>query len=128
MMINGANVDETKLYTLESLIEHLKENGESDRALSVIREYYFKTFGNELIWYYPISNGYHAGVVIVVVKEGFAALPYNVIDKDEYEIFEFEHISLFNEDAIQCFIDDWKNFTDDLLSVLHEMMSITKGK
>jgi len=128
MLLNGANIDKTKLYTLDSLLEYLKENGESDRALSSIREYYFETFGNELIWRYPFSNGIHAGVVIVAVKEGFASLPYDIVDKDEYEIFEIKCATLFNEDALQCFIADWQNFSDDLLSVLNEMVLITKEK
>jgi len=122
MLLNGANIDISKLYTLDSLIGHLKENGGSDRALSSIREYYFETFGNELIWRYPLSNGVHAGTVIIAVKEGFASLPYDIMDKDEYEIFELEYVTLFNEDALQSFISDWKNFSDDLLSVLNEML------
>ena len=127
MLLNGANIDKAKLYTLDSLIGHLKENGESDRALSSIREYYLETFGNELIWRYPLSDGMHAGVVIVAVREGFASLPYDNIDKDEYEIFELGHVKLFDEDALQYFIDDWKVFSDDLLSVLNEMLLITRG-
>lgn len=126
MLLSGANVDKTKLYTLDSLIGHLKENGESDRALSAIREYYFETFGNELAWRYPLSDGKNAGVVIVAVREGFAGLPYDIVDKNEYEIFELDCVTLFNEDALQCFISDWESFSDDLLSVLNEMLRITQ--
>ena len=126
MLLNGTNIDKAKLYTLGALIEHLKENGESDSALSSVREYYFEAFGNELIWRYPISDGMHAGAVIVPVKEGFASLPYHIIDRDEYEIFELEHIKLFDEDALQHFIDDWKMFSDDLLTVLNEMLLISQ--
>ena len=126
MRINGANVDVSKLYSLDSLIEHLKENGESDRALSSVREFNLDNFGNELMWRYPISDGLHAGVVIAAVKEGFASLPYHIIDRDEYEIFELENVKLFDEDAVQYFIDDWKLFSDDLLSVLNEILCITR--
>ena len=124
MLINGATIDKTKLYSKESLIAHLRENGESDRALSAIREYYFETFGNELIWRYPISDGMHAGVEIAAVKEGFVSLPYDCMDKTEYEIFELDRITLFNEEAIEVFMADWKSFSDDLLSVLNDMLRI----
>lgn len=124
MFINGVNVEKSKLYSLAEIKEHLIENGESDRALSTIREHYYETFGNELIWRYPISDGMHAGTVIVAVKEGFASLPYDYMDKTEYEIFELGHILLFNEDAVQTFINDWKSFSNDLTNVLGDMMKI----
>jgi hypothetical protein len=126
MQINGANVDVSKLYSREALVNHLKDNGESDRALSKIRGRYFEAFGNELIWRYPASDGLHAGVLIVAVQEGFLSLPYDYMDKTDGELFELDRVSLFNEDALKCFIDDWKFFSDDLHSVLNDMMRITK--
>ena len=128
MIINGATIDKSKLYSTDDLLKILRENGESDRALSPIREQYLDTFGNELIWRYPISDGMNAGVEIIVVKEGFLSLPYNIIDKEEYEIFELDRACLFDEDALEIFISDWKSFSDDLIGALTDMLRITQGK
>jgi len=128
MIINGATIDKSNLYSKEDLLMLLRENGESDRALSPIREQYLDTFGNELIWRYPISDGMNAGVEIIVVKEGFLSLPYNIIDKEEYEIFELDRACLFDEDALEIFISDWKSFSDDLLGALTDMLCIIQGK
>ena len=128
MNLRGIDVNKSKLYSKEELIIHLKENGESDLALSSIKEFYQETFGNELMWHYPISDGFHAGVMIVTVKEGFVSLPYNRVDETDYEIFEIDHMSMFDEGSLQCFISDWSSFSDNLLGALNDMLKITKRK
>jgi len=128
MKINGIEIDVSKLISKNDLLEKLKLYGACDRVLADIREFYDKEFGNELIWRYPICDGVHAGVTIVVVKEGFLSLPYDDIDREDYEIFELEHASLLDEATCKCFIDNWKSFSDDLLGALGDMLSIVKNK
>ena len=79
------------------------------------------------MWRYPISDGLNAGVLIVTVKEGFISLPYNCMDETEYEIYELDRAAMFNEEALQCFIQDWISFSDDLLRALNDMLKITQG-
>jgi hypothetical protein len=126
MILRGIEIDKTKLYSKDELLTHLKENGESDKALSSVRDAYQEAFGNELMWRYPISDGLHAGTMIVTVKEGFISLPFNCMDETEYEFFELDRAAMFNEDALQCFITDWKDFSDDLLGALNDMLAIVK--
>lgn len=128
MRLCGIDVDKSKLYSKDALITHLKENGESDRALSPIRDFHLETFGNELMWRYPISDGQHAGVAIVTVKEGFVSLPYYCTDETEYELFELDHVAMFDEDALQYFISDWISFSDDLHGALNDMLKIMQDK
>jgi len=118
----------SELYSKSELMEYLKANRESDRALSEVREKYVEKFGNELIWRYTISDGLHAGLLIVVVQEGFLCLPYHNIDKDDGEIFEMEYATFLNEDALDCFIQDWVLFSDDLLGALKGMIDAIKSK
>lgn len=125
--INGIKIDTSKLMTKQTFLDHLEENGATDRALAEIREQYYKMFGNELMWHYPISDGMHAGVMIVVVQEGFISLPYHEIDIEEYELFELNHVAMFDEDSLGIFIDDWKSFSVDLLGALNDMLGIVKG-
>ena len=124
MNINGIEIDVSKLISKDELLKELKSGGASDRALSDIRNRYFELFDNELIWRYPISDSEHAGVTIVVVKEGFLCLPYYDMDKTDYELFELEHAYLLDEHSLENFIDDWKSFSDDLLGALNDMLRI----
>jgi len=128
MKITGIEIDVSKLFSQNELLKELKENGESDRALVPVRNRYFKEFGNELIWYYPLSDGDFSGCAIVVVKEGFLRLPYDYMDKEEREIFELESAELLGEDHLENFIDNWKIYSDNLLEALGDMLNSVKAK
>ncbi len=127
MRINGTEIDASKLITKDELLAHLRENGESDRALAGIREQYQEAFGNELIWRYPISDGKHMGTFIVTVREGFISLPYDAIDREDYELLELDYAAMFDADAMRVFIDDWQSFSDDLMSAMTDMLRILRG-
>jgi hypothetical protein len=128
MRISSVDIDVEKLVSKDTLLEELRSGESCDRDLADIRSRYYSTFGNELIWRYPISDGYHAGVTIVTVKEGFLSLPYHEMTETDYEIFELDKAAMFDEDALMCFIDDWKSFSDDLLGALGDMLKIVCGQ
>lgn len=128
MNINGISIDPAKLMSKDELIDHLQYGGASDRALSEIRSRYDDDFGNELTWNYPISDGVHAGVTIVAVKEGFLGLPYDYIEKTEYELFELEQAYLLDEDTLTFFIDSMRTYSDDLITTMTDMLRIICGE
>jgi len=128
MKLVGIEIDRSKLMTKSELLAFLMKNGESDRALSVIRERYYETFGNELIWHYPISDGKHRAVFVVIVQEGFVSLPYDVVDKEDYEILELDSVTMFDAETLKFFIDDFKLFSDDLLAAIVDMLSVEQPK
>jgi hypothetical protein len=128
MTINGIQVNPDKLLSKEELLNFLRENGESDRALAHIRERYNDAFGNDLMWRYPISDGNHLGTFIVPVREGFISLPFDIVDKDDYELLELDDATVFNDEALQYFIDDWTLFSDDLLSAMKDILRVTRGE
>ena len=80
--INGIKFNPQNLMSKDELLEFLKDNGESDRALSRIRERQYDGFGNELIWRYPISDGKYLGTFIAAVKEGFVSIPYDTVSME----------------------------------------------
>jgi hypothetical protein len=121
MKICGTEFDPAKLMSKDELIAFLYENGESDRALAHIRERNQEMCGNELIWRYPISDGMHMGTFIIAVQEGFISIPYDVIDKEDYEMLELEDTSMFDDEAFEYFISDWNLFSDDLLQAMTDM-------
>lgn len=128
MMINDVHICPEKLISKEELLALLRENGESDCALALLRERYQDEFGNELIWHYPISDGKHMGTFIAVVKEGIISLPYDCVDSEDYELLVLEDAAMFDGDAMQIFIDDWQSFSDDLLSAMKNMLRILRGE
>lgn len=128
MILGGIQINPDKLISKDELLQFLRENGESDRALSHIRERYQAEFGNELIWLYPVSDGKHMGTFIAAVKEGFISLPYDCADREDYELLVLEDAAMFDEDAMQAFIDDWRSFSEDLLSAMNDMLHILRSE
>lgn len=128
MTINGIQIDPQRLMSKDELLRFLRENGESDRILGDIRERNQEEFGNELIWKYPISDGKYNGVFIVVVKEGFISLPYDAVDREDYEILELQDAAMFDVESMEYFIDDWRLFSDDLTGAMGDMLRILSGK
>ncbi len=126
MKICGTEFAPAKLMSQDELIQFLRENGESDRSLAKIREHNQKTFGNELIWRYPISDGMHVGTFIVAIQEGFISLPYDVIDSEDYELLELNAATMFDDESFDIFISDWQSFSDDLVQALQEMRQMLR--
>lgn len=127
MTIGGIQIDAEKLMPKDDLLNFLRENGESDRALSHIRERYQTEFGNELIWLYPISDGKHLGTFIATVREGFISLPYDAADTEDYELLILEDAAMFDADAMQIFLDDWQSYSDYMVSVMTDMLRELRG-
>ena len=124
MTINDIRFDPQQLMSRHELLDFLKENGESDRALSKIREIHFERFGNELIWRYPISDGLHLGTFIIAVKEGFISLPYDIVEQEKGELLELQDAKMFDLESMGYFIEDWHLFSDDLMGAMKDMRSI----
>ncbi len=121
MKICETEFDPAKLMSKDELIAFLRENGESDRALSRIRERNQEVFSNELIWLYPISDGKHLGTFIAAVQEGFLSLPYDAANEEDWELLVLDDAAMFDDDAFEVFISDWQLFSDDLLQAMKDM-------
>lgn len=128
MNINGIEFNPCELMSKDELLDYLKQNGNSDRALTKIRESQYEKYGNELIWRYPISDGKHLGTFIIIVKEGFLSVPFDAIDNDDYELLEIDDASMFNAEAMQIFINDWMSFSIDLFKTMKDMLSVLSDK
>ena len=124
MTINGIKVDTSKLLTKQEVIDALNDNGKSFRDLEDVRNQYLESFGNELVWNYPICSGIGVGEYIIVVKEGFLSLPYNSVVSDIYEIFIPDEARLLDEGSVRFLLDYWKSFSDDLTGMLTDTLSI----
>jgi len=126
MEFMGIQISRSKLMSKQELTDYFARFGQSDRILADIRDKYEAAFGNELIWRYPNSDGYHLGFFIVPVKEGFLALPYDEVDREDYEIMIVDDATLLDAESLKHYIDDWLSYTDDLIGAMRDMIRILK--
>ena len=116
---NSLAVDLDKLMSAEEVLAYIENHGGNYAALSELCEQNAAIYGNELRWHYPIvTDNLFSGTHILLVKEGALALPYNIIDEHDFEVFCLENAELLDEESIGMLLDDWKTFSDDLFGAL----------
>ena len=116
------------LLPMDELIEQLFDAGGSETDLVNVCDRYVKQFGNQLFWSYPISNGEYNGVCFVLVREGILCLPYDVIDREEYEFFERDGVRLLSAEEMGYFISEWKRASRELEEVMDSFMNYLKER
>ena len=120
--LDGRRILLAKLKSEAELMEFLQENGASHSSLMDFCEKYRGDYQNELCWNYPISDGKHLGTFLMLVKEGILSLPYDEVDKDEYELICLEEAGLFaTAEEMEIFIQDWLSFDSDLRQAMSAM-------
>jgi hypothetical protein len=124
----GIILDAGKLMSKEELLRLLRENGADYTSLTKVRDRYEEVFGPDLIWNYPLTDGYHTGFMMVPVKEGFMALPYNAVDEDVYEIFELDHAQILDEESLDLLLMDFKSYATGLCRAMQEAQKIVKQR
>lgn len=121
--IAGRSISLAKLKSKDELMRYLSENGPTHTSLMDFCDEYREKYRNELCWDYPISDGKHLGIFLVLVKEGILSLPYDDADKVDYEIFKLEDTRMFTEsDEIADFITDWDNYANELRQAMKSML------
>lgn len=118
-LLRKLNYDE--LLSKQEVLNYLQKNGGTDYALSYIRERYLNSYGNELCWQFPISDGIHMGAFLLVVREGYLSLPYDSAEPKEYEILVTADAALHDADSLAVFLSDWTDFSNDLTDALREI-------
>lgn len=120
--VDGCKIQLSKLKSKAELMEYLKENGATHSSLMDFCEEYREDYQNELCWNYPISDGKHLGTFLMLVKEGIMSLPYDEVDKEEYELICLEEAGLFGTaEEMEIFIRDWHSFDSDLRQAMSAM-------
>lgn len=110
-----------ELKSRQEVLEHLRENGTSHRALMDICGEYLEKYQNELCWYYPTTDELHLGTFLLLVKEGVLSLPFNEVDSVDYELFCLEDACLCDAASINLLIADWYRFDSDLRHAMEGM-------
>ena len=116
-------VEPSKLKSSDELREYMRENGCTYDVLEDFCKDYYDTYHNSLFWHYPINDDVHTGVYIVLCSDGILSLPYDNIDCDDgYEYFVLDDAHLFDKEAMASFIDEYANFSKDLLGAMSTTM------
>ena len=126
--VDGKIISMDTLWSKEELVEQLFDAGGSETALSDVCDRYVKQYGNQLYWSYPITDGEYNGVYFVLVQEGVLCLPYDVIDGEEYELFERDGVRLLSAEEMGYFISDWKRASRELEEVMDSFMNYLKAR
>lgn len=126
IFIDVVRVNLNDLKSRQELIDHLSENAPVYGSLTDFCSEYVKKYKNELYWQFPILDEFHQGLYFVLVREGILSLPYDYIDKNDFEIFCPEDSILI--DNIDSYIDDWNRFDKTLRDAMSDMKSYIKRK
>ena len=126
--VDGKIISMDALWSKEELVEQLFDAGGSEADLSDVCDRYVKQYGNQLYWSYPITDGEYNGVYFVLVQEGVLCLPYDVIDREEYEFFERDGVRLLSAEEMGYFISEWKRASRELEEVMDSFMNYLKER
>ena len=121
MICNGNRIDPKKLLSKDEVLEMMREGGETDYALSEIRNEYSKRFCDELVWRYPILVGDALGAALIPVQEGFLSIAYNHMNPEDYEIYDLKNVCLLTADEIAQMSKEWKEYSQGLSLTLDSM-------
>lgn len=61
------------------------------------------------------------GQFFVPVKEGILSLPYDRVEREDYEVFTLEDACLCDAISMEVFLEDWDSFSGQLCQTMSNM-------
>ena len=119
-------LDKSKLYGRETLLEILEENGANEPAIAAIGDHYMKTIGEYPIWRYPLCDAKYLGAFIVPVQEGWLYIPYDYVDKEEYELLVLDDTNLLDAETCEYLAKETKEYCDGFVAALRRIQAELK--
>ena len=126
MEFTGIQIDPERLKSKAEALEILTENDADYQALMLIANEYFKLYGNELVWHYPLCGTDYTGIHIIAVQEGFLCLPYSILDEKDHELFDMESVYMLDAETAEVLLDEWKKYSDGLIGAMTDMIRILR--
>lgn len=121
LRLPGVWVNWKDLKSQRELLDYLVKHGPTHSSLMDFCEEYREKYHNDLCWPYPISDGKHMGTFFVPVKEGILSLPYDRVEREDYEVFTLEDACLCDATSMEVFLEDWDNFSGQLRQAMENM-------
>lgn len=121
LRLPGVWVNLKDLKSHRELLDYLVKHGPTHSSLMDFCEEYREKYHNDLCWPYPISDGNHMGTFFVPVQEGILSLPYDRVEREDYEIFTLEDARLCDATSMEVFLEDWDSFSGQLRQAMENM-------
>ena len=119
--ITGSYIWLSELRSRMEVMDILIEKGFSYKTLRTICEEYHQKYQSGLCWKYPISDGKHLGIFILLVKEGLLRIPYDEVNKADKEILCKDDICLIDRVAMESLVCNWYHFDEELRHALSDL-------
>lgn len=117
------------LKTKDEAIEYIEEKGGNYSALQEFDEKFSPSYDKELFWHYPIvTENLFSGTYFLLVKEGVLALPYNIIDEDNMEVFCLDDAELCGVESLDMYIEEWQSHSDELFGAMGAMRRLMQAE
>lgn len=114
------NLDHLK--TKDEAIAYIEDNGGNYSALQNFDEKYSLTYNQQLYWHFPIvTDNLFTGTYFLLVREGVLALPYNIVDEHDLEVFSLEDAGLCGVEELDNYIKEWQDHSDELFGAFGAM-------
>lgn len=118
-----------QLRPKEDILDYLRKNGSNRLALINYCRMYRLAYQKDLCWSYPVMTEGHLGIMLVLVKEGILALPYDKAEKNSREIFDLESACIIEtEKEMGRLIEEWARFSDELREIMSRMYRYLQNK
>ena len=109
------------LKSQRELLDYLEKHDPTHSSLMDFCEEYREKYHNDLCWPYPISDGNHIGTFFIPVQEGILSLPYDRVEREDYEVFTLEDACLCDATSMEVFLEDWDSFSGQLRQAMENM-------
>lgn len=128
LKIGGVELCFDDLKSKDELFRFFSEGVCNHAALMEFCEDYKQRYGNDLCWPYPIGEDRHLGLMLLLVKEGVLALPYDGVDEGTYEFFSLEGAHLMSFKDMILLEHCWDGFSADLKGAISDMASVLQKR
>ena len=119
-------LDKSKLYNRETLLRILEENGANEPAIAAISDQYMESLGQDPVWQYPLCDTKYLGGFVVPVQEGWLWIPYDSVDKEEYELLVLDDTNLLDAETCEYLANELKEYCAGFVAALGRIQNELK--
>lgn len=113
----------SKLMSMQELLDHIKAKGAYGWVLGEIKDQYEKQLGREMDWHYPLQDGFSTGCFIVPVREGYLFIPYDEVDRENYEVLDLDEAKMMSAESCDSLAMNARSIANTLCEYLQSIQS-----
>lgn len=128
LYVDSKVIDCSELIPMNTFVEKLFEACGTFTDLTDLCEECQAEYGTPLYWMYPFTDGRYNGCYFVLVREGIMVISYDEIDGINHESFEKENARLCDAAEMRCFLNDWKQRSEEMTETLSHLLCFLERK